>query len=689
MAKTKAAPARTAALFLLAAAVGALGGVLGFAFQSLLRHGQLLRVAGSPDDALVDAAEKLASWQRVLVPAAGGLLAALLLLAIRGRRGPFGITVIMDLVLTRRGVIRLRDAFFQILSSACSLATGSSIGRESANSQLGATAASGLGALFGCSSRDRAVLLGCGVAAGMAISYNAPIAGALFVMEVVLGNFAMDVFAPIVVSAVIATLVNQALQPDAATHALYAQESVGQVHMADPRLVLAAVVLGCACGFGGVAFRHTLRLGARAFAALHLPLLAALPLGGAAVGVLGIWRPEVWGNGQNVVVNIITGERGYQAVGMVLTIMVLKSIATSLSLGSGALGGVFTPNLVVGAALGAVFGHGVAGVVPLAGLDLTAEQLRTGFALVGMAGLCAATAHAPITAVLLVFEFTRNYDLILPVMVCSIIGSLVARLLDPDSIFTARLRERGHTLAGGIEALAMQTNYVRDVMRADAAALPDTARFDDVMEQFASARRDTVYVLGSGGALLGRIHIHDVKFYINDPSLTSVVIAGDLTRPAPTVTREQSLAQVFHLFDDPDLEELPVVDGASNARLVGRLTRRDVIALLSDEVLGRRTLRAKLRAEDADEDTYVQLPAGAELARVRVPDALVGRAFDSLDLQDQAGLAVLVVIDTGADGIEHRSLPQPGKVLEAGSALVVLDTRAAIEAFGKAPAPTG
>jgi len=675
MARAKASPLKAANLFLLAAAVGALGGLLSFVFQWAIRYFQVFRIGEQSDGTIVEAAAGLEPWQRVLVPAAGGLVAALCLMAIRGKRSPFGISDITGIAVTRKGRIRVRESLMQVLSSLSSISTGGSIGRESANSQLGATAGSALGGLFRCSTRERTVLLGCGVAAGMATSFNAPIAGALFVMEVVLGNFAMDVFAPVVVSAVIATLVTRGLHASS-DQALYA---TGNIDLSDWRLVLSALLLGVICGVASIGFRKILRSGKDLFRRLGLPLIVSLPLGGALVGLIGIRYPEVWGNGQHVVVSIINGQ--YPLLTMLLAIVILKSVATSISLGSRAMGGLFTPVLVVGAAFGAAYAIGIEALLPLDQLGIAPADLHSGFALVGMAGLVAATAHAPITAVLLVFEFTRNYDLILPVMLCSIIGSLVARLIDRESAFTERLRDHGHLIPGGIEALAMQTNYVRDVMRTDVASVDHTASFDQVMEVFSKERHDNLYVVDDAGTLQGHIQIHDVKSFLNDPSLTRAVIAGDLTRSASAVNPDQTLAAIFDQFDDPDLEEIPVVTEDSPPMLKGRLTRRDVLALLSDEVLGQRVLRAKLKAEDNDEASFVQLPSGAHLARVAVPDAMVDRALDSLDLPAVARLTVLVVIKTSPDGVEHRVMPEPELVLPAGSSLIVLGTKEDIAAF--------
>jgi CIC family chloride channel protein len=672
MAKARGLPVKAFGIFILAALVGVLGGLLGVGFQTTIAT--LQGWAIGPDPSLVAAASKLADWQRVVIPMAGGLCAALLLLLAANRRGPFGITDIIEMVATRKGTINPWHSLMQVASSACSISTGSSIGKEGANSQLAATVGAVLGRVSK-STRTRSVLLGCGVAAGMACSYNAPVAGAVFVMEAVLGNFAMDVFAPIVVAGVTATLVNREFLGN---RPLYGANVV----LDHPGLVLAAIGLGALCGAGAIVFRGGLEAGRKAFARLRLPLLVSLPLGGAMVGVIGIWLPQVWGNGYDALMII-----AHPAVAPTMltlgAITVMKLVATSISTGSGGLGGVFTPNLVVGGALGAFYAAAVQALWPQAG------DQRVAFALVGMAGMCSATMHAPITAVLLVLEMTKDLDLILPLMLCSILGSITARLIDADSIYSARLRERGHADFHGIEELTMARTFVYELMRSDVVKVVDTQTFDDIMEVFGTTRRDSILVVDKNDRLLGHIDIHDVKLYMNDPSLSSVVIAADLTRPIPHVTRDESLASVLPRFDDPELDEVAVVDPAAS-RLIGRLTRRDVIACLSDEVLGRRQLRAKVRPRDREEATYVELPEGCQIARVRVPDEWVGRALDSIDLAE-VGITPLSVIHLSEDGTEARLLAEPRTVLTEGSSLLVIGRADAIDALsqrnGRGPAP--
>lgn len=657
-----------------AVTIGLLGGGLGVAFRAGIQWIQRTAMgAGAPVD------ERLVWWQSLLFPTVGGLCAGLCLLLISNRRGPFGIADAVELAATRKGTIRPKDSLIQIVSSGFSIASGGSIGREGANSQFGVTIAAALGRLVPTSPRSRTVLLGCGIAAGMASAYKAPIAAAIFVMEVVLGNFAMDVLAPIVVASVVSTLVTlAAFGPDP----LYELGTNSALVMEDWRLVLSAAVLGALCGGGGIMFRKSLLLGRRCFGAIKIPLAARMAVGGAVVGLIGIWYPEVWGNGQQTI-EVFAQPGEIPALSVLVTLLVLKVVATSVTAGSGALGGVFTPNLVVGAALGAAFAKLVD--------PFALGDHHTHFALVGMAGLCAATAHAPITAILLVFEMTGDYGLILPLMLCSILASITARLIDPDSIYTANIRARGHKMVDGLEELAVHTTFVRDVMRKDTARVGELASFDEVLDLFNRARNDTIYVTTQDGRLVGHVQLHDVKQFINDPTPGSVVIAADLATPSLVATAEESLATILERFHDPDLDEIPVVRHRDDPLLEGRITRRDVVATFSEEVLGQKSMRAKVRVGGRKEARWLELPVGAVLERVKVPIALIDRSLDSLDLTSEHGLQVLVLIERDPLGRERRSFPTADSVLRESMELVVLGAREDLAAFlaahGGADAP--
>lgn len=671
MLKQKGLPLRAFAIFLLAAVVGVAGGLLGSGFQkgldaiqSFLTGRTRVPVPGTGELRMESLPEAVSAhltwWQTLLVPTVGGLAAGTVLLLLRGRKPPFGLADLVVMVQLRKGALRLRQTLVQMVSSACTIGSGGSIGREGANSHLAAMAATLIARWTRLGSRPRSVLIGCGIAAGMATSYNAPIAGAIFVMEVVLGNFAMDVCAPIVVSAVLATIVREQLLGKSAVYSAPAEA----VHELAWTLILASVVLGVLCGIGGILFRAALTAGRRLFAALQLPVPVAMALGGLVVGALGIFMPETWGNGIDVIDRVADGNA---SLGVVLTLFLWKQVATVATVGSGGLGGIFTPNLVIGAAFGATFAHVLGTVMTLTPHDTTA------FVFVGMAGLTAATMHAPVTALVLVFELTGHYELTLPVMLCSIVASITASLLDQDSYYTAAIKSKGEELPGGIEDLAIRSTYVRDVLRSDTLTVRDTASFPEVMQLLGAHRGDTIYVQDAHGGLVGRIELHDVKNFLNDPSLTSVVIAADLTRPVVAVRPEQSIAQLMPLFDNPELREVAVVAPGTHPRLLGRVRHQDVLTTLGNEVLGqqRRTHRI---AAFGDE---LALPGGYELRTVPLPDAWNGLAVEALPPAALHDLVVVMAIRPGGQGDEVVAAT-PDLVLHEGWQVVVLGTRDAI-----------
>lgn len=664
----KGLPLRTFAIFLLAAVIGVTGGVLGSFFQRGLNWLQTWFTGGSGPDLSEAVRSNLEWWQTLLVPTAGGFAAGAVLLLLRGKRPPFGVSDLVGLVQLRKGAISVRQSLVQIVSSTCTIGTGGSIGREGANSQIAATVASILARLSRFGSKQRAVLIGCGVAAGMATSYNAPIAGAIFVMEIVLGNFAMDVCAPIVVASVLATIVRSRLLSEGQIYGDMAQ----LIQVLSPGLILAAIGLGVLCGVGGVLFRWALRLGQRGFRALRLPPPFAMALGGLVVGAIGIFMPETWGNGFEVIREVVT-EVGSPApsVALILTLFFWKQIATMATVGSGGLGGIFTPNLVIGAAFGGMFAWCLSGLFAI-GPGETAT-----FAFVGMAGLVSATFHAPVTAIVLVFELTGHYELTLPVMLCSIVASIAATMLDEDSYYTAAMKAKGDEVPGSLEDLAIRTTYVRDVVRKDCRTVPHTADFNTVMQLLQTHRGDTVYVLGEDEGLIGHIELQDVKAFLNDPTLTSVVIAADLTRPVVSTTGDRSIAATMPLFDNPELREIAVVSSGKPSRLIGRVRYQDVLTTLGSEVLGpqRRNLRLAVRGR-ADE---LELPPGYAIRSMPAPAAWVGLAIDALPAGSRVDVVVLLV-SRRVDGKEQVLAATADVVIQERDELVVLGTRKAVRA---------
>jgi CIC family chloride channel protein len=409
---------------LLAALVGILGALSTVLFREAIRAVEWVFVHSK--SGLVEAARGLPLWQRLLVPAVGGLCAGLVLqfglrLSRGNRPGDY-----MEAIALGDGVLGTRRSLVRSTASLFTIGSGGSIGREGSMVQLSAL----IGSLVGRSlRRDTAqlrLLVACGAAAGLASAYNAPLAGALFVAEIILGTIAMESFGPLIIASVVA---NATVHTFLGYQPVYEMPAIRVVSNWEFGLY---VIMGVLLGVAGPWFLRALDAADRAFARLRAPVFIKLGLGGAVVGVLSIARPEVWGNGYSVVNSLLHTDWTWTLVAAVL---LCKVLATAVTAGSGAVGGVFTPTLFVGAALGYLFGYAVHDALPQA----TAPPAT--YAVVAMGGFLAATTQAPFMSILMIFEMTLAYEVVLPLMLACVLGHHVARTrLGAESIYAKSLR---------------------------------------------------------------------------------------------------------------------------------------------------------------------------------------------------------------------------------------------------------
>ncbi len=548
-----------------AGVVGFLGGVSSVAFRKLTEG--LLWLFTRHTTEYVETFSHLPNWQRVVVPTAGGVLAGLtLFLGARLNRQKSS-TDYMEAIVLGQGMLSARSSFVKCASAAFTISSGGSIGREGPLVQLAAVLASLVGRWVGMPTARLRLLVACGAAGGIASAYNAPIGGALFVAEIVLGTLSMESFGPLVFSSVIATLtVRQFLGTDP----LY-EISMPLVKLSSNWEILPHLLLGLVAGLAAPWFLRGLRASERLFAATKLPPYARLALGGAVVGTLAVVYPEVCGNGYSVVNALLHAHWVWQTV---LAVLVFKLVATAATFGSGAVGGVFTPTLFAGASIGYLFGLGVRALWP------GTPPVVSVFILVGMGALLAATTHAPIMAIIMLFEMTLDYGIILPLMLACVIAHYTASAVEPASIYSESLKRKGAAFV----RQQLAALRVSDLMKRDPVAVPEISRFTDIAENFLTNRFNYLYVVGEGKKFKGAISLHDVKSYLNDPELASIVIARDIMHEKfPTVSVEESLTDALGVFSRHDGERLPVTSNFSDRTLVGSLSKTDVILALAEQ----------------------------------------------------------------------------------------------------------
>jgi len=409
----------------LAVVVGILGALAVLAFHQLLLA--LEAVMYGSNQGLVADAKRLPPEIRAIIPALGGLVAGLVLQYLLGRGKSDTGADYMEAIVAG-GEVPLRSSLLKSAASAATVVSGGSIGREGSMVQLAALSGSLLGKVLHLSPVERRFAVACGAAAGLAGAYNTPIAGALFVAEIVLGGISVGSFGPLLLAAAIA---------DSVVHHV---SGVGPIFAAAPGNLqslpelLLVVATGIAAGLLGPLFIGALNRTHRSLAALRWPLWLKMTLAGLAVGGLSVIRPEVWGNGYSVVNSLLHQPWLWQSV---LLILVLKVVATVLTSGSGAVGGVFTPTLFVGAALGTLAGNATQLALP--GASMSA------FTLVGMSAFLAAVTHAPLTAVVMVSEMTSGYDLVPALVLASLTGYYVSSVLHPGSIYALSIPQDNPT----------------------------------------------------------------------------------------------------------------------------------------------------------------------------------------------------------------------------------------------------
>ena len=542
-----------------AAAAGVLGALTALAFRSGvdLIHNLLTGTR----EGIVDSFRELVWWQRLTVPAVGGLMAGLVLLfGKRLHRGESS-TDYMEAILIGSGDLPVRSSLVKSTAAMFSIASGGSIGREGPMVQLAAVAASWLGRWRKLSAPQLRLLVACGAAAGIASAYNAPIAGSFFVAEIILGTIAMESLGPLAVAAVSATLTMRTLSN---AHTLY---TVPAFTLHSLWEIGPFVVLGVLAGMVAPFFLRSLRMVEDWFAGTKLPVPVRLTLGGLFVGGLAVWIPDVCGNGYSVVVAILQGKVVWQ---ILVFVLVCKWAATAASFGSGAPGGVFTPTLFIGASLGYLFGYAVHEVWPLGAADPQA------FALVGMGALLAAASHAPVMAIIMLFEMTLSYDIIMPLMLCCVVAYYTARGIEDQSLYSAALLKKA-----AAEPVPLRLpGVVADLAKAQATRVLLTARFEAIAGEFLSSRHEEIYVTDEDGKYAGAISLHDIKPYLNDAAVAAHVIAGDLLRDdVPTVSRSASLADALRVFVQHTGQTLPVVE-VGTGQMTGILVKNDLLLAL-------------------------------------------------------------------------------------------------------------
>jgi chloride channel protein, CIC family len=646
-----------------------LGGGLGAVALRALIHVVQEAVFGRGTDLLPLAMRVPWGW-RLVAPALGGLVVGPLVHFVAREAKGHGVPEVMESMVVRGGVIRPRVVVVKSVASAITIGTGGSVGREGPIVQIGSALGSTLGQLLGVSTRQLRTLVGCGAAAGIAAAFNAPIAGALFAVEILLGDFGVPHFSPIVISSVVATVVSRHFLGD------FPAFEVPRYQLVSPFELVPYAFVGVVAGLVALAFISVLYGAEAFFERLRMPEWLKPALGGLAVGAMGIWLPEVFGVGYGTINGALTGGLPLTLLGVLL---VAKILATSVTLASGGSGGVFAPSLFLGAMTGGFLGSVIHAWWPA----MTATS--GAYALVTMGAVVGAATHAPITAIIIIFELTGDYRIIAPLMAACVVSTLVATLLRRDSIYTLKLRERGIDPFQTEDPNVLKNLYVREVIDREPEVITAAAPLVEVLDLIVQSRHQEFFVLDTDQSLLGTVALAGLRrLVLEEQYLRGLVVANDLVAPARWTLRENDdLDLAMRLFGQTDADELPVVAEDQPRRLIGSVHRRDVIYARNQEVL-RRDLAGSMATTVSmvGRVRQVDMGNGYVVEEIIAPRSFVGRSLRELDVRARYGVQVIFVRRRAAgDGGVDLRVPTADDVLAEGDGLVVAGPKAAADAL--------
>ncbi len=625
-------------------------------------------------DQLGAALQPLGGWTVVLLPVLGGLVVGLLLRFFIGEERHHGVAGIMEAVALAGGRLRYKRVPAKAVAAAISIGSGASVGPEDPSVQIG----SNLGSMFGqwlhLSDERMRALVAAGAASGIAAAFNAPIAGVFFALEIVLGEITGGALGMVVLSAVISAVFTQAVAgPEPAFHVpAYAFNSAWELPF--------YLGLGLLAGPIAALYVRLLYIAQDVFHdRIKAPRWLKPAIAGLLVGVVGIFLPQIFGVGYETIGGILLGEN--LGIALLLGLMLAKLVLTPVSIAGGFPGGVFAPSLFIGATLGGAFGQLVSQLFPQLGVAPAA------FAMVGMAALLAGAVHAPLTAILLLFEMTRDYRIILPLMFAVVVSLLLSQRLQRDSVYTLGLARKGIRLARGRDVDVMESVQVGDVMLRETFALPVDFPVEALAERFLQTGRHGFAVASADGNLYGIVSVEDYRHALTGEygAVEQLTVRDIATRDLITAFPDETVGAALRRMSPRDLSRLPVVARDDPRRLLGMVRRSDIVRSYEVALSRHAALRHQVYQTRLDAVT----PEKVKIVEVLVqPGSLcVGKQMKDVPWPRNS---IVASVRRGGIFGGQVFIPRGDTVLQQGDVLVIVTealSSQAVQALGETSPP--
>jgi CIC family chloride channel protein len=661
-------------LLLLSVLIGAVTGLAAVLFIKLIGLVQSFSFA---EDAVVFSL--FGSLTYIVIPVAGALIAGPLISRFAKEARGHGVPEVMQALVMKGGRIRPRVAITKIIASALCIGTGGSAGREGPIVQVGSAIGSTVGQVLRLSDERIKNLVACGAAAGIAATFNAPIAGVAFAIEVLMSELQVRTFGNVVIAAVSAAIVSQMFLGDNPAF------SVPSFSLLSPLAIFFFLLLGLSSALAGIMFIGMLGWFEKNFESLSCPQSLQPVIGALLLGLIGVCymqlpeffagspahmpaqalltpnMPPVYGSGFAFIEEALQGNVPF----LLLAVLIfLKPLATSFTLGSGNSGGVFAPSLFIGAMLGGAMGNLFARLFP------TISGSPGGYALVGMAAVFAAAARAPLTAMLIVFEMSSDYGMILPLMVATVTASHFAQWLYPDSIYTQKLTRRGIRFAQGRDLDVMQGVRVSEVMNDNPTVVYRDTPLPDLYRMFQEKNFLGFPVLDKDQRLWGIVTLQDMERVLsqNVIKLRGLTVEEVAVVEPVTVFPDEPIWNAIQKMAPRDLARLPVISRDGSNRLVGLISRTDILRAYDVAVVRKqrgRMLEREVLLREKEGNVFADL-------RLHAEDRSVGTPLRQLDLPSDVN-----VVSVEREGL--IVIPRGDTRFEAGDIVTVFGKKEAMK----------
>lgn len=510
-------------------------------------------------------------WWAFLLPAIGAALSSLFLDKVVKEGAGHGVPEVIYSVSRYGGLIRLRSTFSRLVSSCLTIGSGGSAGPEAPVVMSGSAIGSNIARFFSLNDRQRVTLVGCGAAGAISSIFNAPIAGIVFTIEVILGEWTTLNIIPIAIAAVAGTEISRVLQGNQIVFS-------HQVFDIDTGDILASIGVAVFTAAASILLTHVLRYMHKTSGKIRIAIWLKAAIGGSMVGIIGFFLPVVLGEGYHSVHTMIEGEFS-PGLAFVALACLAKILATSLTLGWGGSGGIFAPCLVIGSLVGLTYHRALVMIWPFA------EWVNEGcFALLGMAGLISGMLQAPLTGIFLIVEITGGYAVILPLIIVSAISATLCHYIEPSSFYLKELVDRGHLLRPGTDARVLSDLSIKELLETDCVCVSQNMSLRDFVKIVETSRRNYFPVENDEtGEFVGMLHLDDIRPYLFNRMLYDAVLIGQIMNPnVETVLPDEDLTKVLRKMDTQRLFSMPVV---VNNRFVGMISKATLLDKYRKELM--------------------------------------------------------------------------------------------------------